>query len=110
MVRGTLSASDAPAYRSYGQLMGCCSAALTADEIATHAEFFSFGTNDPTQTTFGLSRDDAGRFLPAYVDQGIFREDPFRVLDQAGAGKFIIRAITERRRVRPQRRDDGHPE
>src|SRR6185369_16100025 len=52
-------------------------AALTADEIACEAEFFSFGTNDLTQTTFGLSRDDAGKFLPFYVDNGILEEDPF---------------------------------
>ena len=55
-------------------------AALTADEIAAKAEFFSFGTNDLTQTTFGLSRDDAGRFLPNYVDRGILPDDPFQVL------------------------------
>ncbi|MGH7674419.1 MAG: pyruvate, phosphate dikinase [Gemmatimonadales bacterium] len=64
-------------------------AALTADEIAREAEFFSFGTNDLTQTTFGLSRDDAGRFLPFYVDAGILAEDPFQVLDQGGVGKLI---------------------
>jgi pyruvate,orthophosphate dikinase len=87
---------------SIGTMIELPRAALTADEIASHAEFFSFGTNDLTQTTFGLSRDDAGRFLPAYVDQGIFPEDPFQVLDQAGVGKLIIGAITEGRRVRPQ--------
>ena len=77
-------------------------AALTADEIASHAEFFSFGTNDLTQTTFGLSRDDAGRFLPTYVAQGIFPDDPFQVLDQAGVGKLVSGAVREGRRVRPQ--------
>ena len=76
-------------------------AALTADEIATAADFFSFGTNDLTQTTLGLSRDDAGRFLPMYVESGIYPEDPFRVLDVAGVGKLIKFAITEGRRVRP---------
>ncbi|MSN26986.1 MAG: pyruvate, phosphate dikinase [Geobacter sp.] len=64
-------------------------AALTADEIAVEAEFFSFGTNDLTQTTFGLSRDDAGKFLPFYVDSGILPEDPFVSLDQAGVGKLV---------------------
>jgi len=64
-------------------------AALTADEIAVEAEFFSFGTNDLTQTTFGLSRDDAGKFLPFYVDNGILPEDPFVSLDQAGVGKLV---------------------
>ena len=68
-------------------------AALTADEIAKAAEFFSFGTNDLTQTTFGLSRDDAGRFLPFYVDRGILPADPFQVLDQEGVGKLIQMAV-----------------
>src|SRR3989441_127945 len=68
-------------------------AALTADEIAKDAEFFSFGTNDLTQTTFGLSRDDAGRFLPFYAEHGILRDDPFQVLDQEGVGKLIELAV-----------------
>jgi pyruvate,orthophosphate dikinase len=77
-------------------------AALTADEIAQRAEFFSFGTNDLTQTTFGLSRDDAGRFLPGYVERGIFADDPFQVLDQSGVGKLIKLAVAAGRSVRPQ--------
>ncbi len=76
-------------------------AALTADEIATKAEFFSFGTNDLTQTTFGLSRDDAGRFLPNYVERGILPDDPFQVLDQNGVGKLIGLAVSAGRSVRP---------
>jgi len=64
-------------------------AALTADEIAVEAEFFSFGTNDLTQTTFGLSRDDAGKFLPFYVENNILPEDPFVSLDQNGVGKLV---------------------
>jgi len=68
-------------------------AALTADAIAKDAEFFSFGTNDLTQTTFGLSRDDAGRFLPFYVEHGILKDDPFQVLDQEGVGKLIELAV-----------------
>ncbi|MGI9139798.1 MAG: pyruvate, phosphate dikinase, partial [Gemmatimonadaceae bacterium] len=64
-------------------------AALMAGEIAQNAEFFSFGTNDLTQTTYGLSRDDAGRFLPSYVERGIFPEDPFQVLDPDGVGRLI---------------------
>ncbi len=68
-------------------------AALTGDEIAKEAEFFSFGTNDLTQTTFGLSRDDAGRFLPFYVERGILPDDPFQVLDQDGVGKLIELAV-----------------
>ena len=76
-------------------------AALTADEIAAKADFFSFGTNDLTQTTFGLSRDDAGRFLPFYVDKGILPEDPFQVLDTVGVGKLIRFAVSEGRRAKP---------
>jgi pyruvate,orthophosphate dikinase len=76
-------------------------AALTADEIATKAEFFSFGTNDLTQTTFGLSRDDAGRFLPAYIEKDIFSEDPFQVLDARGVGRLIRIAVEDGRSVRP---------
>jgi pyruvate,orthophosphate dikinase len=75
-------------------------AALIGDQIAATAEFFSFGTNDLTQTTFGLSRDDAGRFLPNYVDLGILKDDPFQVLDVDGVGKLIEFAITAGRRVR----------
>jgi len=77
-------------------------AALTADEIASKAEFFSFGTNDLTQTTFGFSRDDAGRFLPKYVDSGILPDDPFQVLDRNGVGKLIGFAVSAGRSVRPQ--------
>jgi pyruvate,orthophosphate dikinase len=77
-------------------------AALTAHEIATKAEFFSFGTNDLTQTTYGLSRDDAGRFLPAYVEKGIFSDDPFQVLDEKGVGRLIRIAVEDGRRVRPK--------
>jgi pyruvate,orthophosphate dikinase len=80
-------------------------AALLADEIAEIAEFFSFGTNDLTQTTMGLSRDDAGRFLPEYVDQAkaaIFKEDPFQTLDVAGVGMLIKWAIERGRKTRPK--------
>jgi pyruvate,orthophosphate dikinase len=76
-------------------------AALTAAEIAKSAEFFSFGTNDLTQTTMGLSRDDAGRFLPSYIDRGIFADDPFQVLDTEGVGKLVGMAVEEGRRIRP---------
>jgi len=80
-------------------------AALLADQIAEVAEFFSFGTNDLTQTTMGLSRDDAGRFLPEYVDQtkaGIFAADPFQTLDQAGVGMLMEWAIARGRETRPK--------
>ena len=68
-------------------------AALTADEIAKEAEFFSFGTNDLTQMTFGFSRDDAGKFLPSYYENKIYEEDPFKTLDQKGVGKLIETAV-----------------
>ena len=76
-------------------------AALTADEIAVEAEFFSYGTNDLTQTTFGLSRDDAGKFLPFYVDAGILPEDPFVSLDQNGVGQLVKMGCEKGRSTRP---------
>ncbi len=76
-------------------------AALTADEIALEAEFFSFGTNDLTQTTFGLSRDDAGKFLPFYVENNLLPEDPFVTLDQGGVGKLVKMACELGRSARP---------
>jgi pyruvate, orthophosphate dikinase len=76
-------------------------AALTADELAREAQFFSFGTNDLTQTTWGMSRDDAGHFLPFYLEHGVIEDDPFQVLDQAGVGKLIQMACELGRRTRP---------
>jgi pyruvate,orthophosphate dikinase len=76
-------------------------AALTAAQIAQSAEFFSFGTNDLTQTTLGLSRDDAGRFLPSYIDRGIFPDDPFQTLDTEGVGRLVRIAVEDGRKVRP---------
>jgi pyruvate,orthophosphate dikinase len=76
-------------------------AALTADEIAEEAEFFSFGTNDLTQTTFGISRDDINKFLPAYVKNNIFKDDPFATLDQRGVGALIEMATIKGRKTRP---------
>ncbi len=76
-------------------------AALTADEIATEAEFFSFGTNDLTQMTFGFSRDDAGKFLDAYYEKKIFESDPFAKLDQTGVGKLVEMATKLGRQTRP---------
>ncbi len=75
-------------------------AALTADEIATRAEFFSYGTNDLTQTTFGLSRDDAGKFLPIYVQNEILPSDPFEALDQTGVGQLVEIGTIKGRSVR----------
>ncbi|MCC8080314.1 MAG: pyruvate, phosphate dikinase, partial [Oscillospiraceae bacterium] len=76
-------------------------AALTADEIATEAEFFSFGTNDLTQMTFGFSRDDAGKFLGAYYDKKIYENDPFAKVDQVGVGKLVKMAAELGRKTRP---------
>ncbi|MFH1347209.1 MAG: pyruvate, phosphate dikinase [Candidatus Margulisiibacteriota bacterium] len=75
-------------------------AALTADQVAEVAEFFSFGTNDLTQMTLGLSRDDAGKFLPAYVEMGIYKADPFQVLDQTGVGQLVEMAVKSGRSAR----------
>ena len=77
-------------------------AALTADAIATEAEFFSFGTNDLTQMTFGFSRDDAGKFLGAYYDKKIYESDPFARLDQVGVGKLVAMAAKLGRETRPE--------
>ena len=77
-------------------------AALTADEIAKEAEFFSFGTNDLTQMTFGFSRDDAGKFLPSYYDNKIYESDPFARLDQIGVGKLVKMAAKLGRETRPE--------
>ena len=79
-------------------------AALTADLIASEAQYFSFGTNDLTQMTFGYSRDDIASFLPAYLDKKILKVDPFQVLDQTGVGKLIKYAVKQGREVRPELR------
>ncbi|MBT4359497.1 MAG: pyruvate, phosphate dikinase [Candidatus Marinimicrobia bacterium] len=76
-------------------------AALTADKIATSAEFFSFGTNDLTQMTFGYSRDDAGKFLPVYLEKGLLKNDPFEVLDQEGVGQLVETACRLGKETRP---------
>ena len=89
---------------SVGTMIELPRAALLADQIAEVAEFFSFGTNDLTQTTMGLSRDDAGRFLPEYVDErkaGIFKSDPFQTIDEAGVGMLVEWGIARGRKTRP---------
>jgi pyruvate,orthophosphate dikinase len=75
-------------------------ACIIADDIAQHADFFSFGTNDLTQTTYGLSRDDAGRFLPSYIEQGVIETDPFVRLDQVGVGSLMRVGIGKGRRIK----------
>ena len=77
-------------------------AALTANEIAEFAEFFSFGTNDLTQMTFGYSRDDAAKFLPIYLNKGLLKNDPFQVLDQTGVGQLVKMGTEKGRATRPE--------
>ena len=95
--------ADAGVELSYkvGTMIEIPRAALTADEIAQEAEFFSFGTNDLTQMTFGFSRDDAGKFLDAYYDNKIYESDPFAKLDQVGVGKLVKMAAELGRKTRP---------
>jgi pyruvate,orthophosphate dikinase len=76
-------------------------AALVADEIAQSAEFFSFGTNDLTQMTFGYSRDDVSKFLPIYIEKGLLKNDPFQVLDQEGVGQLVAMGIQKGRKTKP---------
>jgi pyruvate,orthophosphate dikinase len=99
--------SDAKVKLEYlvGTMIELPRAAILAGEIAELAEFFSFGTNDLTQTTMGLSRDDAGRFLPEYVDErkaAIFKTDPFQTLDVEGVGMLVKWAIEHGRKTRPK--------
>ncbi len=84
-----------------GSMIEVPRAALVADQIAQHADFFSFGTNDLTQMTFGYSRDDIGKFLPHYLEKGLLPEDPFSVLDQEGVGALIRMGIERGRQTRP---------
>ena len=76
-------------------------AALVADEIAKEAQFFSFGTNDLTQTTFGFSRDDVNKILPTYLEEGILKQDPFAALDREGVGQLVKMATERGRKTRP---------
>ena len=93
--------SGLPMYCSVGTMIETPRAALLAGDIAASAEFFSFGTNDLTQMTFGLSRDDAGSFLQDYYDKGLLQEDPFSHLDQAGVGRLVEMAVKYGKRTRP---------
>ncbi len=86
---------------SIGTMIEIPRAALLADKIAEHADFFSFGTNDLTQMTFGYSRDDAGKFLSVYLEKGILKEDPFEVLDQEGVGQLVIMGTERGRETHP---------
>ncbi len=86
---------------SIGTMIELPRAAITADEIAGQADFFSFGTNDLTQTTFGFSRDDAGKFLPQYIEKGILSADPFATLDQIGVGGLVRIGVEKGRKIKP---------
>ena len=99
-VAGEVFGSGASVAYLVGTMIELPRAALTAAAIAAEAQFFSFGTNDLTQTTLGMSRDDAGRFLPEYVARGIWPTDPFQVLDQEGVGRLITMATDSGRAVR----------
>ncbi len=87
---------------SFGTMIETPRAALTAGEIASEASFFSFGTNDLTQMTFGISRDDAGTFLRQYLDEAILPDDPTESIDQAGVGRLIKLCIDDARAVKPE--------
>jgi pyruvate,orthophosphate dikinase len=86
---------------SVGTMIEVPRGALTADEIAEQAEFFSFGTNDLTQMTLGFSRDDVGKFIPEYIKKGIYARDPFQTLDQTGVGQLIKMAAEKGRSIKP---------
>jgi len=103
LVARTFDAAIAGATIPYtiGTMIELPRACVVADQIAAHADFFSFGTNDLTQTTYGLSRDDAGRFLPAYLEAGVLHADPFVVLDPEGVGALIELAVRGGRGVKP---------
>ena len=92
--------SDSIEYK-IGTMIEIPRAALTAHKIAKEADFFSFGTNDLTQMTFGYSRDDVAKFLPLYIDKGILKQDPFAVLDQNGVGQLVSMAVQNGRAVKP---------
>ncbi|MDY3845844.1 MAG: pyruvate, phosphate dikinase [Eubacteriales bacterium] len=96
-----IKAANADLKYEVGTMIEIPRAAITADEIATEAEFFCFGTNDLTQMTFGFSRDDAGKFLGAYYDAKIYENDPFAKLDQSGVGKLMAMAVKLGKSVRP---------
>ncbi|MDY4192152.1 MAG: pyruvate, phosphate dikinase, partial [Oscillospiraceae bacterium] len=96
-----IKAAGSDMHYKVGTMIEIPRAALTADEIAKEAEFFSFGTNDLTQMTFGFSRDDAGKFLEAYYDKKIYENDPFAKLDQTGVGKLVEMAAKLGRSTRP---------
>jgi len=98
---GVLAEMGVPVKYAIGTMIEVPRAALIADKIAEHAEFFSFGTNDLTQLTYGYSRDDVAKFLPDYLQKGLLPHDPFSVLDTEGVGELIKLGIERGRRTRP---------
>ena len=101
VARRLISEAGSDMHYKVGTMIEIPRAALTADEIAKEAEFFSFGTNDLTQMTFGFSRDDAGKFLASYYDNKIYESDPFSKLDQVGVGRLVKMAAELGRKTRP---------
>jgi len=101
VAREVLDEAGKPVPFTFGTMIELPRAAILAGELAEEAQFFSFGTNDMTQATMGLSRDDAGKFLPAYVESGILPRDPFVSLDQEGVGALVEMAATRGRKARP---------
>ena len=100
-IEAAIMAKNAKIEYKIGTMIEIPRAALTADEIAKHAEFFSFGTNDLTQMTYGFSRDDIGSFLPEYINRKVIQVDPFVSLDRSGVGQLIEMAATKGRSIRP---------
>jgi pyruvate,orthophosphate dikinase len=102
VAEGVIARTGVSVRYAIGTMIEVPRAALIADQIAEYAEFFSFGTNDLTQLTFGYSRDDVAKFLPVYLQKGILPHDPFSVLDQEGVGELIRIGIERGRRARPE--------
>jgi pyruvate,orthophosphate dikinase len=98
---GVIAEMGVPVKYLVGTMIEVPRAALIAQKLADHAEFFSFGTNDLTQLAFGYSRDDVAKFLPKYLDMGLVPADPFGILDQEGVGELIALGIDRGRRRRP---------
>jgi len=98
----TMAAEGVQVDYMFGTMIEIPRAALTADEIAKEAEFFSFGTNDLTQMGYGLSRDDAAKFLPVYLDKKVFANDPTETIDQKGIGRLMQICVDDARAVNPK--------
>jgi pyruvate,orthophosphate dikinase len=101
VIADVLSERKATLTYKIGTMIELPRAAITADQIAQSADFFSFGTNDLTQTTLGLSRDDAGSFLPEYVEKGLLPQDPFVSIDREGVGALVRMGVEKGRAAKP---------